>query len=183
MASHRKVSERYAKALFDAAFDIKCTDNVAGDFEVLKTALQGSDNDFYQALSNRTISLDAIAGILSDIADKAKMHDVSKRFLQIIAYARRAEILPTLCDAVLARIADHKNQMTATVRSAYPATKDQEAKIIKLVESKTGKDIVMEHSIDKDLIGGMVIQYGSYRLDFSLKAKLNELKLELEGLN
>jgi F-type H+-transporting ATPase subunit delta len=51
--------------------------------------------------------------------------------------------------------------------------------IVKQIEQASGRSVVATRSVDPDLIGGIVIQAGSQRLDASVRGRLNALRQEL----
>jgi F-type H+-transporting ATPase subunit delta len=50
---------------------------------------------------------------------------------------------------------------------------------VKQIEQASGRSVVATRSVDPDLIGGIVIQAGSQRLDASVRGRLNALRQEL----
>lgn len=73
-----------------------------------------------------------------------------------------------------------KGIVEAEVLSANELSKD----IVKLLDDyivklSGAKEVVMSESVDRNLLGGVVIRYGDKVLDGSLKTKINELKNNL----
>ena len=57
---------------------------------------------------------------------------------------------------------------------------DQEfQRIVADIEQKSGRKVQATHSIDPDLIGGIVLQAGSLRLDASVRGQFDRLRQEL----
>ena len=71
--------------------------------------------------------------------------------------------------------------MRASVRSAKPLPMDASSRIKGALEKATGKKIILETSVDPELIGGLVAQVGSYTLDRSVKNSLEKLRGSLKG--
>ena len=44
-----------------------------------------------------------------------------------------------------------------------------------MVESKTNGTVEFETEVNPDIIGGFILEYDSYRMDASVKAKLNSI--------
>lgn len=65
--------------------------------------------------------------------------------------------------------------MTATV--VTPAI---EQKLRKLVESKTNGTVEFEAATNPDVIGGFILEYDTYRLDLSVKSRLNAILSQLK---
>ena len=45
----------------------------------------------------------------------------------------------------------------------------------KMVESKTNGTVEFETEVNPDIIGGFILEYDSYRMDASVKSKLNSI--------
>ena len=72
-------------------------------------------------------------------------------------------------------------EVAATLSSARELGNVARETVVDYLKEKTGaKKIILDEQIDKDLIGGFVLRYGSKVLDGSLKNSLKGLKLELE---
>ena len=57
---------------------------------------------------------------------------------------------------------------------------DEEARdVIKQIEKASGRKVEASRRVDPDLIGGIVLQAGSMRLDASVLGRLNRLRTEL----
>ena len=66
-----------------------------------------------------------------------------------------------------------------TVTSSEPLTADMKEKISAKMSQVIGKTVTIIEKVDPNIIGGIVIDYGSRRYDGSVKARLNALKAEL----
>ncbi|HEY3068730.1 MAG TPA: ATP synthase F1 subunit delta, partial [Gaiellaceae bacterium] len=57
---------------------------------------------------------------------------------------------------------------------------EQEAKrVVKQIEEASGRRVVATRTVDPDLIGGLVVQAGSLRLDASVRGRFEQLREEL----
>ena len=59
-----------------------------------------------------------------------------------------------------------------TAAAVYPAT---EQKMRQMVESKTNGTVEFETEVNPDIIGGFILEYDTYRMDASVKSKLNSI--------
>ena len=73
-------------------------------------------------------------------------------------------------------IADSKNEITADVVSATSLSKSQLENLAKALKASFGKDININSTVDKSLIGGMTVKVGSRMIDTTILAKLNSLQ-------
>lgn len=70
-------------------------------------------------------------------------------------------------------------KMSVSVRLASSLTKEEESKLIKILEKETGKDIILNTRIDKKLLGGMVLEYDGKVVDLTVNDHLSNLKQHL----
>jgi F-type H+-transporting ATPase subunit delta len=56
-----------------------------------------------------------------------------------------------------------------------------EKKLIKKVGDSIGKKITIINSIDKNILGGMILKIDSLMIDFSIRSKLNNYKISMKG--
>jgi F-type H+-transporting ATPase subunit delta len=76
---------------------------------------------------------------------------------------------------------EEKAEVAATLSSARQLeTKTKEMVVDYLKDRTSAQKISLTENIDKDLIGGFVLRYGSQILDGSLKTSLASLKNKLE---
>jgi F-type H+-transporting ATPase subunit delta len=52
-------------------------------------------------------------------------------------------------------------------------------RVVKQIEEASGRRVVAERTVDPSLIGGLVVQAGSLRLDASVRGRLEQLREEL----
>jgi len=67
-----------------------------------------------------------------------------------------------------------------TVQSVIELSNVQEKALISILKDKVGKDIVVENTIQKDVLGGLVIKIGDTVVDCSLARKLHSLKQTIQ---
>ena len=78
--------------------------------------------------------------------------------------------------------ADNK-EIKVNVTSVIKINDSLENKLKKIL-SKNGKlKVKIINLIDKDLLGGLIIQIGSNLIDTSIKTKLNKVKNAMKGAN
>jgi len=96
--------------------------------------------------------------------------------LGLMAQKRRLPMVPALIEAVRAKIADEKGEITAEVTSAQNLTAAQEKELAATLKKSVGKDVKIKTTVDENLIGGLIIKVGSKMIDSSIKSKLSNLQ-------
>jgi F-type H+-transporting ATPase subunit delta len=76
----------------------------------------------------------------------------------------------------------YKKQVSVEVISAIELDDKMLMEIKTDVDSKTGLDVRVKNTVDKDIIGGLLIKIGERIIDLSVKNKIEDLKSKLRAL-
>jgi F-type H+-transporting ATPase subunit delta len=76
----------------------------------------------------------------------------------------------------------YKKQVSVEVISAIDLDEKMLIEIKKDVDSKTGLDVRVKNTVDKSIIGGLLIKIGERIIDLSVKNKIEDLKSKLKAL-
>mgnify|MGYP002700416342 CR=1 FL=1 len=74
------------------------------------------------------------------------------------------------------QIAGHKGHATAQVKAGKAMSKGQADKLAKTLKAQVGADVKIKATVDKAIIGGLIVKVGSKMIDTSIKSKLNALQ-------
>ena len=91
---------------------------------------------------------------------------------QIERHERAAALREILADADAGRL-------TVELTTAYELSDDDAAAIVKKIEQSSGRTVEATRAVDPKLIGGIVLQVGSHRLDASVRGRLTRLRHDL----
>lgn len=169
-----RVARRYAVALMAASAELKTIDSVAADMAKLGAVLRGS----------RELSLFIASPIIQASKKKAILQEVLKpvvgqevlTFCLLLARKGREEHLPEIVDQFIQLNNERLGIVDVDVRSAVPLADDQKAKLQKQMEQYTSKTVRLKAVVEKDLMGGLLIQVGDTVLDGSVRHQLELLK-------
>lgn len=169
------IADRYAAAVYELAKDGKKTKAIETDLTALSDALDASEE--FNALISSPIYTRAEQGsAIAAIAKKMKLSPIMGNTLALMASKRRLFVLPQLVQALRARIAEDKGEVTAEVTSAKALTKAQSDKLAKSLKKTFGKTVTIQSSVDESLIGGLIVKVGSKMIDTSIRSKLSSLQ-------
>ena len=71
---------------------------------------------------------------------------------------------------------ERKNTITGIVKTTVPLTEEEFNKLVKTLEEKYNKHIILEQVIDESILGGIYVRINNDVIDGTVKSKLNELK-------
>jgi F-type H+-transporting ATPase subunit delta len=90
--------------------------------------------------------------------------------------------LEGMATAYLARLAEARGEVTATVHSAKFLSDAQIASLSAALKQSVGKDVAMNIFIDPAILGGLIVKIGSRMVDNSVRTKLQRLQLAMKGV-
>lgn len=172
------IPRRYAKALYKFAEDEGCTQVV---YDEMKTVIESfrSNPGLQKTLSNPYVSADDKKKLLEESAGAA-LEPVYRRFVWLILKHDREEYayLMALSYRELYRTA-HKISQVRIVTAA-PIGEKEMARLQNLVKkSFPDRSLEFSSSVNKDLIGGFVIDVDNTRMDASLSNELEQIRQNL----
>jgi F-type H+-transporting ATPase subunit delta len=169
------VARRYAAALLDMATDGKAVDKVEKDLLELRSMIENSA-DLRKLLQNPLINRGQQQKAILALAEKAGFQKLTTQFLGALSHNRR---LPALADIIAAfrdALAKSRGESLAKVQTAFALTTAQTKALQEQLSQVMGSNVTLEVSVDKDLLGGMVVTVGSKQIDDSVKSKLERLR-------
>jgi F-type H+-transporting ATPase subunit delta len=128
-------------------------------------------------LRNPQLESSAKASILSDIAGDDE--PLFKNFLLLIAEKGRAGELDDIAHEFERLMAREERRLTVELTTARELTDDEAKAIVAQIEQAAGRTVEATRSVDPDLVGGIVLRAGSYRVDASVRGRLERLRQTL----
>ena len=172
---------RYANALFELAVDNDAVDQVAQDLADLNAMLSDSE-DLRKLVLSPVIAREEQGRAMTAVMDKAKISDLTNRFVGVVAQNRRLFELEGMINGFQALLAQHKGEVSAQVTSAKKLTQKQVDSLTASLKEAIGSDVAVEQKVDSALLGGLVVKIGSRMVDSSLRTKLQHLQLAMKGV-
>lgn len=169
------IAARYATAVFELAREADGLAALEADINALSEALVASP-DFAELIASPVYSRDEQGMAMAAIGNKMNLSAITAGTLGLMAEKRRLFVLPQLLDAVRARIATERGEVSAEVVSAKKLTKAQETKLASALKAAVGKDVNITATVDDAIIGGLVVKVGSKMIDTSIASKLSKLQ-------
>ncbi len=171
------VSHRlYARSLFQAAQEAGRLDVVHEQLADFAAAI-GDVPELRRVLENPELDPQQKAGVLGDILGDAD--ELVRNFVLLTAEKGRAGEIEEIYRELDALVAAEQRRLTVEVTTAYELSDDEADAIVKKIERSSGRSVEASRTVDPALIGGIVLQIGSRRLDASVRGRLDRLRHEL----
>jgi F-type H+-transporting ATPase subunit delta len=166
----------YARALFQAAEDAGKLEQVASELSELATAIAETPA-LQLLLRNPQIDPPEKADVLAELS--AGADELVRNFVRLVAEKGRAAEIPEMSAELDALVARAQNRLAVELITAHELSDEEARSIVETIEKASGRTVEASRSVDPDLVGGIVLQVGSFRADGSVRGRLERLKQEL----
>ena len=166
----------YARALYEAAKDKNRVPEVReelGDF----VEAQRQVPELRELLRNPQLDQRVKASALEELVGGDE--ELVRNFLLLLAEKNRAGEVDEIAREFERLAAAEEGILDVELTTAVELSDKEARDVIKQIEKASGRKVDATRSVDPDLIGGLVLQAGSMRLDASVRGRLNRLRREL----
>jgi F-type H+-transporting ATPase subunit delta len=170
------VDRVYARALFDAALEDGKLEPVRDEVAQLAQAVEEVP-ELKELLRNPQLDPRAKAAALKEVLGGAEK--LVRNFVLLLADKGRAGIFDDIAREFERLIAEHEGIVHAELTTAVELSDKEAGELLKQIEQAAGRKVETTRSVDQGLIGGIVLQVGSLRLDASVRGRLERLRREL----
>ena len=167
------ISMRYARALLKSATDQKLEDAVYQ--EMMTVAKSYLDVPALRhTIDNPMLSKDKKEALLI-VAAGEKPCTLTKSFIALVLKEDRENVMQFMANSYITLYRKQKNVIRGKLTTAARVSAQTEQKMRQMVESKTNGTVEFETEVNPDIIGGFILEYDTYRMDASVKSKLNNI--------
>jgi F-type H+-transporting ATPase subunit delta len=149
---------------------------VRSELAELRGAVEGAD-DLRALLENPEVDSRVKGDVLARVAEGSD--ELIRNFVRLIAQKGRADELGEIADELDALVAADQRILDVELTTAHEVSDDEFGRILGRIETASGRKVQATRKVDPGLIGGIVLQAGSMRLDASVRGRLERLRHEL----
>ena len=172
MADLTNLARPYAQAVFELA---QGAGDLAGWGERLSTLARiAEDPTMQELLKNPAFSADRQIGLLLDIAGDSLGSD-AVNLVKLLVKNGRVSALPAIAELYAEKRADAEKVVEAEMITATSIDEGQQQAFAQALQTKLGRSVKLNFSVDESLVGGAVIRAGDWVIDGSVKAQLEQL--------
>jgi F-type H+-transporting ATPase subunit delta len=166
----------YARALVEAAKERDRLDDVReqlGDF----VASVREVPELRELLRNPQVDPRAKVSILEGLLGESD--ELVRNFLLLLAERGRAAEIDEVYREFERLVAEEEGRIEVELTTAVELSDDEAREIVGQIERASGRRVEATRRVDPRLIGGIVLQAGSLRVDASVRGRLDRLRREL----
>jgi len=166
----------YAHALFDAVLEEDRLQPVREQLGQI-VAAEREVPELRELLRNPQVDPRARAASLEDMLSGGD--ELLRNFLLLLVDKGRTGQLEEIAREFERLVAEHEGVVNAELTTAVELSDEEARDLLARIEESTGRKVEATRKVDPDLIGGIVLQIGSHRLDASVRGRLDRLRREL----
>ena len=172
------ISVRYARALLKSATDAKIEDAVYAEMQQLAKSYADVPQ-LRLTIANPMLSKNDKEKLLLTAVGKDPS-SLTKAFVKLVLKEGREGVMLFIAHSYVTLYRQQKNVIRGCLITAAAVSPATEQKLRQLVESKTNGTVEFETEVNPDIIGGFILEYDTYRMDASVKTKLNSILTQLK---
>ena len=128
-------------------------------------------------LRNPQVESGVKAQIVADVVGDADV--LLRNFLQLVAEKDRIGEIEEIARELDRMVAAEERRLNVELTTAIELSDDEARGIVQQIEKATGRRVEATRRVDPDLIGGLVLQADTLRVDSSVRGRIERLRHEL----
>jgi F-type H+-transporting ATPase subunit delta len=117
------------------------------------------------------------AQVVEDVVGDADV--LLRNFLQLVAQKGRIGEIEEMALELDRLVAADERRLNVELTTAIELSEDDARGIVQQIEKATGRRVEATRRVDPDLIGGLVLQADTLRVDSSVRGRIERLRHEL----
>ena len=170
------VQRVYAEALLEASREKDVLAPVREEFDAFAAALAGSD-ELRAFLRNPQVETETKLGALDDLLTGG--NQILLNFVHLLAEKGRIAEVEDVHQEFGRLLAREERILELELTTAVELSDDEAREIVGQIEHASGRSVEATRKVDPALIGGIVLQAGTLRVDASVRGRFERLRLEL----
>lgn len=172
----RETGIAYANSLFALTLEEKTELSVLEELKML-SQIYAEETDFFSMLDAPQIPLEKRLKIADDVFSECSLYVLNT--LKLLIEKRRIRALRYLTAQYEKLCLKAHNIEKVTAVSAVPLSQEQLSALTDKLKKHLGKEIRLTNKIDPSILGGVVLQTDSIRIDGGLKHRLDDIRKEI----
>ena len=175
----RSLAKRYVGAVFATALEQRLEAQVGAQLLAVQRAIAGSP-EFARFLKHPRVSPAEKQQMIGAALGEPLSPLLQEFILQLLRHGRIAVL--AAAGTVFQILADEMASVSrAQVTTAVPLSAEQSVRLAAALTKLVGRPVVIDPSVDPDVLGGVVVKIGDDVVDGTLRTRLIEMATALAG--
>lgn len=169
------IAKKWAKALMELANEDKgiSKDDILDDLKEVAENFEASP-ELYTALCNPSISVEEKQVILCKLFQN-KLLPIVYNFIIVLNLRKRVGIIADIATEFQKELEESRNVVRVNVTSAIDLSEEKRGEVKSRIADNLQKDVVVDWTVDNDIIAGLVFNVNETIVDNSIRHKLDNL--------
>jgi len=177
MSELATLARPYAAAVFKRASETGSTAQWSQDLAFLSAVL--ADADMTATISNPKVSKLDVLALMLDIC-QTKVNAETENLLKLLVHNGKLTLVPTITQLFESYKASEEGYVEVELTTAFPFALQAQQDFAITLEKTLGKKVNLSISVDKSLIGGVLIRAGDRVIDGSIRGQLQQMRKALQ---
>ena len=177
MSELATLARPYAAAVFKRAKETQATAKWSQSLAFMSAVLK--NEDISVVVDNPKVNKQRLSELMLDIC-QGQVNEENENFLKLLVHNNRLSLLPYIAKLFEAYKAEDEGYAEVEVFTAYAFSKETKQSFTSTLEKTLGKKIHMNVTVDKSLIGGVLVRTGDRVIDGSIRGRLQHMQKALQ---
>jgi len=173
------LARRYARALLDIGKEEGQVRRLLSEVEEFYGVIESSAQlreVMESAYMSRQVKRSALDSLLSSTSYLLS----TKSFFSLLVEKGRMNVLPAILVELRRMVEEYEGIERAVVTVPVELSAQQKNSLRNVLEKRTGKKILLDESVDPDVLGGMIVRVGSTVYDGSVRTQIQQIRQNLQ---
>ena len=170
-----ETAERYSRALYEVVKESNEINKVENDLNNFLITLNSSF-ELQNFIKDPSQSLNQQYKVIGAISDKLSFSKNLKNFFFLLIKKRRIFFTKKIIESFIKLCSKKRGELKGSLISSKELSKSELDDLSKDLSKSVGSNLKLNYKVDKELIGGLKLQLGSFMIDTSIKNKLKRYK-------
>jgi F-type H+-transporting ATPase subunit delta len=177
MSELATLARPYAAAAFKRSQETGTTEKWSESLAFMSAAL--NDKEMSAIVGNPKVSKERLLTLMLDICQES-IDEEGVNFLKLLVQNDRLTLAPTIAKLFEAYKAENEGYVDVEVATAFAFSKEEKKSFTSVLEKTLGKKVHINVTVDKSLIGGVLVRAGDRVIDGSIKGQLQHMQKALQ---
>lgn len=132
--------------------------------------------EIWSSFTSPLLPNEAKIKIVNELAKRNGWSKIVTKFLMLLVEKKRIKALPSIVEAYTQLADETAGRIHAKVKSAGELDEATKSRLTQRLVSKLNKQIILEATVDPNLLGGLQVAVGSQVIDGTIRGQLSRMK-------
>ena len=170
-----ETSERYSRALYEVSKESNELVKTESDIKIF-SSLINSSLEIQNFIKDPTQSIEQQKKVMRVLSDNLTFSKNLINFFLLLIEKRRIFFVTKIFESFLRLCSKKRGEFKASLISSKELSQTELEQMSKDLSQSMGATLKFNYKVDKELIGGLKLQLGSFMIDTSIKNKLKKFE-------